>query len=32
MSNDDGAGEFARTAALDFSQKLLPILPGYIPN
>mgnify|MGYP001579559829 FL=1 len=32
MSNGDSAEEFARKAALDFSQKLLPILPSFIPN
>lgn len=32
MGKGDGAEELARKAALDFSQKLLPILPRYIPN
>ncbi|MGH9803410.1 MAG: exosortase C-terminal domain/associated protein EpsI, partial [Blastocatellia bacterium] len=32
IGKGDGAEELARTAALDFSRRLLPILPGYIPN
>lgn len=32
MGKGDGAEEFARTAGLDFSQKLLTILPGFVPN
>lgn len=32
MGKGDEAEEFARTAALDFSQRLLPVLPAYIPN
>ncbi len=32
IGKGDDAEEFARKTALDFAQKLLPILPGYIPN
>lgn len=32
MGKGDGAEEFARAAGLDFSQKLLTILPGFVPN
>lgn len=32
MGKGDGAEDAARAAGLDFSQKLLPILPSYIPN
>ncbi|HQR36096.1 MAG TPA: VPLPA-CTERM-specific exosortase XrtD [Blastocatellia bacterium] len=32
MGKGAGAEELARKAALDFSQKLLPILPSFIPN
>lgn len=32
MGKGDDAENFARTAALDFARKMLPILPAYIPN
>lgn len=32
MGKGDAAEDFARMAALDFSEKLLPILPAYVPN
>ncbi|MFN0109118.1 MAG: VPLPA-CTERM-specific exosortase XrtD [Blastocatellia bacterium] len=32
IGKGDGAEEFARKSALEFSQKLLPALPAYIPN
>lgn len=32
VGKGDGAEAFARKAALDFSQTLLPILPRYVPN
>lgn len=32
MGKRDGAEEFARAVGLDFSQKLLTILPGFVPN
>lgn len=32
LGKGDDAEEFGRKAALDFAQKLLPILPSYIPN
>ncbi len=32
INKGDGAEEFARKAALDFSQKLQLVLPGYVPN
>ncbi len=32
MGKGDGAEEFARAVGLDFSQKLLTILPGFVPN
>jgi EpsI family protein len=32
VGKGDGAEDAARAAGLDFSQKLLPLLPGFIPN
>ncbi|MBL8191371.1 MAG: EpsI family protein [Acidobacteria bacterium] len=32
MGKGDGAEDVARSAALEFSEKLLPLLPRYIPN
>jgi EpsI family protein len=32
MGKGDGMEELARAAGLDFSQKLLQILPGFVPN
>lgn len=32
VGKGDGAEEFARTAALDFSRKLLAVLPSHIPD
>ena len=32
INKGDAAEELARKAALDFSQKLLSVLPGYVPN
>ncbi len=32
MGKGEGAEEFARAAGLDFSQKLLTILPGFVPD
>jgi EpsI family protein len=32
MGKGDGAEEFARAVGLDFSQKLLTILPGFVPD
>ena len=32
VGKGDGAEDAARAAGLDFSQKLLPLLPSFIPN
>ena len=32
MGKGDGAEETARAAGLDYSRKLLPMLPSFIPN
>lgn len=32
VGKGDGAEDLARSAALEFSEKLLPLLPAYIPN